>query len=530
MRVAIYARFSSEMQDKRSIDDQVVLCRDFARQHGWTFIDAYPDYAVSGSSVHGRFAFERLVNDAKAGRFDIILAEDLDRLSRNQADIALFYERMTFVGVKLWTVLDGEIAEIHIGLKGTMSALFLKALSQKIHRGMAGRVRNGKNPGGLCYGYRVTSLGEREIVEERAAVVRRIFRETIQGRAPREIAAGLNRDNIPSPRGGNWNASTINGSRKRGNGILRQDLYVGRLVWNRQRFVKNPDTGRRITRLNSTTQHQISDVPHLRILDESDWQNVQKILKNKGGEITPAKRRSPHIFSGLLKCGACGSSYISAGGSKYPRFKCSRRQESNTCDNHRMISARIIEDRTLTVLESHLLDEEVVSAAVKEYIAERRRLEASREQDERRRSKRLGEIERAIKALIGLVENGAEPATLAPRLKELEAEKASAVAEQAHRIPDVIELHPGIADRYRKIVRDLRASLADRPHEHKFEVIASIRDLVDKIVIYPHNDPSGRDLELVGQLAALFGPAHSAVGGMRKMVAEEGFEPPTYGL
>jgi site-specific DNA recombinase len=129
MRVAIYARFSSEMQDKRSIDDQVVLCRDFARQHGWTFIDAYPDYAVSGSSVHGRFAFERLVNDAKAGRFDIILAEDLDRLSRNQADIALFYERMTFVGVKLWTVLDGEIAEIHIGLKGTMSALFLKALS-----------------------------------------------------------------------------------------------------------------------------------------------------------------------------------------------------------------------------------------------------------------------------------------------------------------------------------------------------------------------------------------------------------------
>jgi site-specific DNA recombinase len=191
-----------------------------------------------------------------------------------------------------------------------------------------------------------------------------------------------------------------------------------------------------------------------------------------------------------------------------------------------MISARIIEDRTLTALESRLLDEEVVSAAVKEYIAERRRLKASREQDERRRSKRLGEIERAIKALIGLVENGAEPATLAPRLKELEAEKASIVAEQASRIPDVIELHPGIADRYRKIVRDLRASLADRPHEHKFEVIAAIRDLVEKIVIYPHNDPHGRDIELVGQLAALLGPTHSPVSGMRKMVAE----PPTHGL
>jgi hypothetical protein len=60
----------------------------------------------------------------------------------------------------------------------------------------------------------------------------------------------------------------------------------------------------------------------------------------------------------------------------------------------------------------------------------------------------------------------------------------------------------------------LRASLADRPHEHKFEVIAAIRDLVEKIVIYPHNDPHGRDIELVGQLAALLGPAHSPASGM----------------
>jgi DNA invertase Pin-like site-specific DNA recombinase len=157
MKVAIYARFSSELQDKRSIDDQVALCRDYASRQGWSVaFEPYADYAVSGASVHGRFAFERLILDAKAAKFDVILAEDLDRLSRNQADIAALYEQMSFIEVRLWTVADGEVSEMHIGLKGTMSALFLKALAQKIHRGMAGRVRAGKIPGGLCYGYRVT--------------------------------------------------------------------------------------------------------------------------------------------------------------------------------------------------------------------------------------------------------------------------------------------------------------------------------------------------------------------------------------
>jgi DNA invertase Pin-like site-specific DNA recombinase len=234
VRVAIYARYSTELQSDRSIDDQVALCRAYAGRQGWQAVDPpYADYAVSGASVHGRFAFERLVADARRGLLDAILAEDLDRLSRNQADIAGLYEAMTFLGIGIHTFADGLVTEMHIGLKGTMSALFLKALAVKIRRGMAGRVREGKVPGGLTYGYKVTSVGEREIVPEKAEVVRRVFRETLEGKTPRGIAYGLNKDGIPSPSGGHWNASTINGSRKRGNGVLRNELYIGRLVWNR---------------------------------------------------------------------------------------------------------------------------------------------------------------------------------------------------------------------------------------------------------------------------------------------------------
>jgi site-specific DNA recombinase len=360
IRVAVYARYSSEMQNERSIDDQVTLCREFAARRNWTVTAAYADRAISGASIHGRHEFQRMVEDATNRRFDVVLAEDIDRLARNQADGARLYERLAFQGIPVWTVADGETNEMHWGLKGTMSALFLKTHALKVRRGQAGRVRAGKSPGGLSYGYRVVHAtdaageivrGEREIVEAEADVVRRIFRETISGLTPREIAAALNREGIPSPKGGSWNASTINGSKRRGNGILRQHMYDGRLVWNRQHFVKNPDTGKRITRVNAERELHFADVPHLRIVEEADWQRVQEIMAGKSAGYAPAKRKSPHLFAGLMKCGLCGRSYVSAGGSEWPRFLCAGRREAGICDNRRTISARIIEQRTLAVLE-----------------------------------------------------------------------------------------------------------------------------------------------------------------------------------
>jgi DNA invertase Pin-like site-specific DNA recombinase len=538
-RVAIYARYSSELQHERSIDDQLALCRDFAARRNWTVTITYADRAISGASIHGRHEFQRMQEDARDRRFDILLAEDIDRLARNQADGARLFERLAFLSIPIWTIADGETNEMHWGLKGTMSALFLKTHALKVRRGQAGRVRAGRIPGGLCYGYRVVRAtdaagefvrGEREIAEAEAEVVRRIFHDTIAGLTAREIAAALNREGVPAPRGGTWNASTINGSKKRGNGILRQHLYAGRLVWNRQHFIKDPDTGKRVTRVNAEGELHFADVPQLRIIEEADWQRVQKIMAGKSsGSGGPKKRKSPHLFTGLMKCGQCGRSYVSGGGSEWPRFICAGRREAGICDNNRMISARIVEQCALGAIERDLLDDRVVAEAVREYAAERKRLKASRLEADRRRSRRLGEVERAVKNLIALVESGADPQSVMPRLKQLEAERERLQDEGKGADSDVIEIHPGVADYYRTIVRDLRAALAERSPEQKREVLASVRSLVEKIVIYPSNDPQGRDLELVGQLAALFGRAKLR-SGMRRVVAEDGFEPPTHGL
>jgi site-specific DNA recombinase len=230
-----------------------------------------------------------------------------------------------------------------------------------------------------------------------------------------------------------------------------------------------------------------------------------------------------------MKCGRCGRSYVSAGGSEWPRFICAGRREAGICDNRRTISARIVEQCTLGAIERDLLDDRVVAEVVREYMAERRRLKASRIQADRRRSRRVGEVERAIRNLIALVESGADPQRVLPRLKELDAERALLQDEGKSAGSDVIEIHPGVADHYRTIVRDLRAALAERPPEQKREAVASVRSLIEKIVIYPNNDPQGRDLELIGQLAALLG-TEKFRNSMRRVVAEDGFEPPTHGL
>ena len=188
------------------------------------------------------------MQEALEGRFGIIVTESLDRLSRDQEDIAYIFKRISFAGGRIVTLSEGEINELHIGLKGTMGALYLKDLADKTRRGLRGRVEAGKSGGGNSYGYDVVRgvgadgrplTGERRINAGEAAIVRRIFEAYAAGVSPRAIAKTLNAEGVSGPSGGTWGPSTIHGNRQRGTGILNNELYIGRLVWNRLRYVKD---------------------------------------------------------------------------------------------------------------------------------------------------------------------------------------------------------------------------------------------------------------------------------------------------
>ena len=201
-RVAIYARYSSEeLQDDASIEDQIRLCQERVKAQGGEVMNCYTDHGISGASMILRPGVQQLVQDGLAGKYDAVYTEALDRLSRDQEDIAGIYKRMTFMGIKIFTLSEGEINEMHIGLKGTMSAIFLKDLADKTRRGLRGRIEKGKSGGGKSYGYDVIRqwnehgepiCGERKINKEQAAIVNRIFREYLSGISPKAIAKQLN--------------------------------------------------------------------------------------------------------------------------------------------------------------------------------------------------------------------------------------------------------------------------------------------------------------------------------------------------
>ena len=154
MKVAIYARYSSENQRDASIADQFRICREFAQRQGWHIAAEYSDHAVSGATIM-RPGFQAMMREALQKKVDIVMAEALDRFSRDQEDTAGLFKRLTFAGVNIVTLAEGDITHLHIGLKGTMNALFLKELAEKTRRGLRGRIELGKAGGGVSFGYRI---------------------------------------------------------------------------------------------------------------------------------------------------------------------------------------------------------------------------------------------------------------------------------------------------------------------------------------------------------------------------------------
>ena len=278
-----------------------------------------------------------------AAVFDGVLTEALDRLSRDQEDIAGIFKRLSYARVNLLTVAEGEISELHIGFKGTMNALFLRDLAAKIRRGQRGRAAEGLTPGGRSYGYEVVRAldakgellrGRRRIIEEEAAVVRRIFEEYVAGHSARKIAARLNRDGIPSPTGKAWGAATINGSRSRASGILYNEAYVGRLVFNRTSFSKNPETGRRVSRPLPTADRVVTSVEDLRVVSDELWAAAQARKARYSNMPLHQRRRPRHPFSGLVRCGLCGGAFTVK---NRDQLACATHREKGACDNNRTI-------------------------------------------------------------------------------------------------------------------------------------------------------------------------------------------------
>lgn len=152
MRVLLYARYSTDLQDPLSNDTQLTMCCRELAQREWTEVGCYTDGAQSGAIIH-RDGLQALLAAVGTGGVDIVFADAMDRVSRSQADIASLYERLKFRGLLLVTCKEGEVGALQIGMTGTINAEQIAATSLKTRDALIKRHAMGKNPGGTAYGY-----------------------------------------------------------------------------------------------------------------------------------------------------------------------------------------------------------------------------------------------------------------------------------------------------------------------------------------------------------------------------------------
>lgn len=509
-RAVIYARYSSNLQTDASIEDQVRLAMRLINEQNMELTQTYADHGISGASLL-RPGYQQLLTDARAGMFEVVVAESIDRLSRDQEHIAAFHKTMNFAGVSVITTSEGAINELHIGLKGTMSALYLKDLADKTRRGLEGRVRKGKSGGGLCYGYRVDhkryedgsiARGDRRIDETEAQTIRRIFEEYNAGQSPKSIAHRLNREGIPGPNGGKWGPSTIYGNWRRGTGILNNELYAGRIVWNRQRYIKDPSSGKRQARLNPEHKWVTEEVPSLQIVDDVLWKLVRdkqlstrRLIKGNSNR-TEMARRPKYLLSGLLKCGACGGGFSKV--SKH-HYGCSTARNKATCDNLLVIRRDTVEMLVLLGLKEHLMQPAAYQAFVDEFTHE---YNAKANHSEALKVKLKADLQRTkseIQKLIEAIKAGVPGEALKNEMQSLQ-DRQKKIEEDLSVAPlPAPRLHPNLATIYKEKIANLVQAL-NNPNT-LIEANTAIRQLIERVQLIPVNGEL--KIELYGELAAL---------------------------
>lgn len=514
---ALYLRYSSDRQNERSPEDQEAVCRPFLDRIGYNVVAVYVDRAKSGSSIHDRADFQRLLRDAKTGLFKAVCAETTSRYGRDEEDRAAARKRLTFHGVAILTAADGGVVSRMVdGIKAVMDANQLEDLKLTVRRGMAAVIRDGRSAGGVSYGYRTVPKlpseprGDLEIVADQAAIVQRIFHEyAVEGRTPRAIASRLNAENVPGPRCQYWRPSTINGHAKRHAGILQNQLYCGRMIWNRCYKVRDPDSGQSVWRYRPENEWHRGDVPRLRIIDDDLFDAAQRrraARKQQQGRAAAAPRR---ILSGLLRCGSCGAGMSTKDINRgRPRIVCTRMRETGSCTNRRTYYLDDIERIVVGGLRERLGSREAIAYFIERCNIERRNAAAGgadRRQVLTAKIEALDrQVQRAVAAIIAGRITDEEAAAHLPGLRHQRATVAAELETLSAAVHDA-KPRPAAVDAYLLGLGQLEATINAKLAAGIDDSAKAIRDLIETVTIQaaPTGTPPG--IVLKGALSSLLG-------------------------
>ncbi len=333
-----------------------------------------------------RDGYQRLLSAARGKQFGAIIVESQDRLWRNQAEMHTALRRLRFWGVKVFSVATGadltdKAGRLIASVMGWRDEAYLDDLAEKTRRGLAGQARRGFSAGGRAYGYRTEAvtdpsrldahgqprvLGYQRVIEPaEAAVVRRIFDLYASGLSPKRIGLLLNQERVPPSRStSGWTWTAIYGNPALGTGILNNSLYVGNAVWNKFRWERDPETGKRVPRPRPRDEWVVRTDEALRIVPQGAWDAAKSrqegASKRSRLQVHSGGRPPKYLFSGLLVCGVCGARYVMRDRGFYC---CSFHHNRGAiiCQNSLMVNRRLLERLLLHTIRHELFTPEAIA-------------------------------------------------------------------------------------------------------------------------------------------------------------------------
>lgn len=305
-RVAAYARVSTDMEEQASSYDAQInyYTSHIQSREDWTFAGMYSDEGISGTSTKHREGFQQMIADALGGKIDLILTKSVSRFARNTVDSLTTVRELKDAGVEVYFEKENiytfdSKGELLITIMSSLAQEESRSISENVTWGYRRRFAEGKAliPYKSLLGYTKNADGELIIVEDEAAVVRRIYANFLAGLTPSQIAADLTNDGIPTPRGKRvWSLSTINS-------ILRNEKYKG------DALIQKTFT---VDFLTKKVKKNEGEVPqyyvtghHDPIIDPALWDRVQSELRQRSGRYVSRT----HPFTKMIYCSDCGGTF-----------------------------------------------------------------------------------------------------------------------------------------------------------------------------------------------------------------------------
>ncbi len=436
---AILARKSTEQvgvtDEQRSVTRQVEHARAYALARGWVVRDEYifVDDGISGAEFRKRPGLTRLLNALRPHPpFQVLLMSEESRLGREQIETAYIVKQILDAGVRIFyylddreRTLDSANEKLNLWITSFASETERERGQQRTHDALLRLARGGFVTGGKVYGYdnvRSSTPGpgggahrspaRRVINPVQGAVVRRIFERSAAGWGITRIAKQLNAEEISPPRGGEhgWAPTAIRE-------MLHNELYRGRVLWNRTRKAHRRGTKTQETRPPGDLVEV--ELPECRIVSDELWEAAHAALDRRASVFAPQIRAlseaeplpqltppSPYLLSGLTRCTPCGGPIIAMsrhhGRRRGHFYGCAHNSKRGPaiCSNNLHLPQAILDEAVLDAMV-HALDAELVEAAVAQAFArltetaaetaDRRPMLESEIAEARRREQRLAD-------------------------------------------------------------------------------------------------------------------------------------------